>query len=155
MLELKSAFTYDEVLLLMTATTEGIAVDADAVLAALDRLFGKEEGDGQDEYVIVTSGTVPEAPGPVRDRMWGWIERIEKRLGIDVEVWGSSGELMTPSTIDGRAYSLDDFGQTDDGEYCVERDLATSLSALAEFHRAWRMFAQSERRRRKFRERLS
>jgi hypothetical protein len=66
---------------------------------------------------------------------------MEKRLGISIEVWGDKGEYLTPATINGRTYGRDDFGQTDADEYCVEHDLAESLRCLAEFHRAWRIFA--------------
>jgi hypothetical protein len=144
MLELKSEYDKDEALLLAAAATDGEGVDAENVLNTLDRLFATEEYDGKNEYVISTVGTVPEQPGDARDRMWEWIGLHEKRLGIGIEVWGVSGEYLTPATVNGRVYGIDDFGRVDSDQYCVELELAQSLRALAEFHKAWRDFEASE-----------
>ena len=144
MLKLRSGYTDDEMLLFVFAATAGMSVDPTAVLSTLDRLFVAAEYDDHEEYVINTAGVVSKKPGPERDKMWAWIERIEKRLGTDVEVWGSDGEYLTPTTLNGRTYSSDDFGQEENFSY-VERDLAESLRNLAEFHRAWRTFAAAAR----------
>jgi hypothetical protein len=133
----------EEVILLVAPAIVGVPIDPDVVLMALDRLFGKEEYDNHDVYTINTAGVVPEKPGPIRDRLWRWIERMEKRLGIDLEVWGCGGEYLTPATVSGRIYGIDDFGRTDTEEYCIEEELAESLRSLAELHHAWRIFASS------------
>jgi hypothetical protein len=148
MLKLRSENTDDETLLLAFAATAGEAVDPKIVLSILDRLFATAEYDDHDEYIINTMGVVPKQPGPERNKMWTWIERIEKRLGIEVEVWGSNGEYLTPTTLNGRTYSSDDFGSEENFNY-VERDLAASFRELVEFHRAWRMFASSTARSKK------
>ncbi len=148
-LDLNNGLTEDEVFLfLMAIVSEDVDVNADTVLAALERLFGKADFQDHEEYVVDTSGIVPEEPGPARDRMWQWVEQVEKQLGIEVEVWGTSGQYLTPSTGDGRTYGLDDFGQTEDGKYFIETGLAKNLEELAEFHCAWRKFVKSQRRRR-------
>jgi len=144
-LKLRNEYTDDEMLLLIFAATAGEPVDPEAVLHILNRLFVAAEYDGHEEYAINTAGVVPNKPGPERDKMWTWIERIEKRLGTDVEVWGSDGEYLTPTTLNGRTYSPDNFGQEEDFSY-VERDLAEDLRNLAEFHRAWRVFAAAATR---------
>ncbi len=147
-LSLNSNLDEDEAfLVLMASVGEEVDVFADTVLAALDRLFGKADFEDHEEYVVDTSGIVPEEPGPARDRMWQWIEQVEKQLGIEVEVWGTSGEYLTPSTGDGRTYGLDDFGRTEDGKYFIETGLAKNLEELAEFHCAWHTFVKSQRRR--------
>lgn len=156
MLKLRSEYTDDEMLLLTFAATAGecnwerqraltLPVDPEVVLGTLNRLFVAAEYDDHEEYAINTAGVVPNKPGPERDKMWAWLERIEKRLGIDVEVWGSDGEYLTPTTLNGRTYSSDDFGSEEDLRY-VEHDLAESLRNLAEFHRAWRVFAAAATR---------
>jgi len=142
MLKLRNGNTDDEMLLLLTAATAGEPVDPEMVLSILDRLFATAEYDDHDEYIINTTGVVPKELGPERDKMWTWIERIEKRLGIEVEVWGSNGEYLTPTTLNGRTYRSSDFG-SEENFRCVERDLAASFRDLVEFHRAWRMFASS------------
>jgi len=140
-LDLGNRLNEDEMFLFLMARVGGdIDVDADAVLAALERLFGKADFEGHEEYVIDTSLIVPEKPGPERDRMWQWIEQVEKQLGIEVEVWGPSGEYLTPTTCYGRTYDLDDFEQTEDGKYFIGTGLARNLEELAEFHCAWRAF---------------
>jgi hypothetical protein len=147
-LSLNSNLDEDEAsLVLMASVSEDVDVDADAVLSALGRLLGRADFEDHEEYVLDTSGIVPEQPGPARDRLWQWIEQVEKQLGIEVEVWGSGGEYLTPTTLNGRTYDLGDFGQTEDGKYFIETDLAKNLEELAEFHRAWRAFARSESRR--------
>ena len=145
MLKLRSGYTEDEVLLLTFAATAGEPVDPEAVLGTLNRLFVAAEYDDHEEYAINTAGVVPNKPGPERDKMWAWLERIEKRLGIEVEVWGSDGEYLTPTTLNGRIYWSGDFGSEEDLRY-VEHDLAESLRNLAEFHRAWRVFAAAATR---------
>jgi hypothetical protein len=147
-LSLNNDLTEDEAFLhLMASVGEDVDVFADTVLTALDRLFGKADFEDHEEYVVDISGIVPEEPGPARDRMWQWIEKVEKQLGIEVEVWGTGGEYLTPSTGDGRTYGLNDFGQTEDGKYFIETGLAKNLEELAEFHCAWRKFVKSQRRR--------
>jgi len=145
MLKLRSKYTHDEMLLLAFAATAGEPVDPKALLGTLSRLFATSEYDGHDEYIINTTGVVPKEPGPERDKMWTWIERIEKRLGIEVEVWGSDGEYLTPTTLNGRTYWSGDFG-SEEGLRCVEHDLAESLRNLVEFHRAWRVFTAAATR---------
>jgi hypothetical protein len=137
----------EELLALMASVGEDVDMNADAVLSALGRLFGRADFEDHEEYIIDTSGIVLEKPGPARDRMWQWIEQVEKQLGIEVEVWGPGGEYLTPTTLNGCTYDLDDFGQTEDGKYFIETGLAKNLEELAEFHRAWRAFARSENRR--------
>jgi hypothetical protein len=145
MLTLKNAYTDDETLLLTIAARAGDPIDPKVVLSILNQLFATAEYDDHLEYVIDTAGVVPERPGPERDKMWEWIERTEKRLGIDVEVWGSRGEYLTPTTVNGCTYALDDFGWEDDFNY-IEHALAENLRQLVEFHRAWREFAAATAR---------
>jgi hypothetical protein len=132
-------------LLLTFAVTAGEPVDPEVVLGILNRLFATAEYDDHDEYIINTTGVVPKTPGPERDKMWTWIERIEKRLGIEVEVWGSDGEYLTPTTLNGRTYWSDDLA-SEENFRCVEHGLAGSFRDLAEFHRAWRVFAAAATR---------
>lgn len=146
MLKLDSEYTEDETALLLFAVSAGQPVDPETVLATVSRLFATAEYDDHEEYVIDSAGVVPEKPGPERNKMWMWLEQVEKRLGIDVEVWGSSGEYLTPTTVNGRAYSPDDFGSEETYQY-IEHNLADDLRNLAEFHRAWRAFATSTRAR--------
>ncbi len=147
-LNLNSNLDEDEAfLVLMASVGEDVDVDADAVLSALGRLLGRADFEDHEEYVLDTSRIVPEEPGPARDRMWQWIEQVEKQLGIEVEVWGPGGEYLTPTTLNERTYDLDDFGQTEDGKYFIETGLAKNLEELAGFHCAWRTFVKSQRRR--------
>ncbi len=150
MLKLDSEYTEDETALVLFTVSAGQPVDPETVLATVNRLFATAEYDDHEEYVIDTAGVVPEKPGPERNKMWAWIGQIEKRLGIDVEVWGSSGEYLTPTTLNGCTYSSDNFGNENDRMY-IERALADDLKNLAEFHRAWRAFATSTRARQRVR----
>lgn len=140
-------YTSDELLLISATADPDTPVNATVILEALSRLFDIAEYEYHDEYAINASGVIPKAPGRERDRMWTWIERMEKKLGIEIDVWGQQGEYLTPTTINGHTYSEDDFGEDDDGNKVADTNLAESLRQLVEFHRAWRIFARPKRRR--------
>ena len=151
MLKLRNEYTDDEMLLLIFAATAGEPVDPEAVLGTLNRLFVAAEYDDHEEYAINTAGVVPNKPGPERDKMWAWLERIEKRLGIEVEVWGSDGEYLTPTTLNGSSLSPMVFMSF--SLSCVamgtkpKRGLADTRSPAVRSD--WRMFGRRRRTRRR------
>ena len=122
----------------------GKPVDAQTVIECMNSLFDVYDfcyNHGTEyDYVINTSGVVPEKPGKIRDRMWKWIERTSKKLHHEIDVEGSSGEYIY---LVGSDWSITecDFDTDDDGDTIIGAGLAERIHILLKFRAEWLKFA--------------